>query len=160
MRITLGADIYNDPGSGLIGYWRFDHLEDLGVGKPGVNDVRDLSVNHNHGDVVGNVILSDGINAVIASNLIRQPQKFSLSQNYPNPFNPQTTIRYELPAASDVELTVYNMLGQKVVTLVSRHQAAGSYSVTFDGTRLASDVYFYRIRADNFQAIRRMILLK
>jgi len=157
---TLGPDIYDDPGSGLIGYWRFDQLEDLGVGSPGVNDARDLSVNHNHGDVVGNVILSDGINAVIASNLIRQPQKFALSQNYPNPFNPQTTIRYELPVASDVELTVYNMLGQKVVTLVTRRQAAGSYSVTFDAGSLASDVYFYRLRAGNFQAIRRMILIK
>lgn len=88
------------------------------------------------------------------------PRTISLSQNRPNPFNPTTIISWQMPAASHVELTVFNVLGEKVATLVSKILGPGNYSVTFDGTNLASGIYYYRLVTGNFQGIRKMILLK
>jgi DNA/RNA endonuclease YhcR with UshA esterase domain len=88
------------------------------------------------------------------------PSGFELSQNYPNPFNPSTTIRYAVPAAGSVALKVYNMLGQEVMTLVDAHQNAGSYVVVFDASRLASGVYFYQLKTDNFSNVKKMMMLK
>ena len=88
------------------------------------------------------------------------PSNFELSQNYPNPFNPSTAIRYAVPAGGSVALKVYNMLGQEVVTLVDAHQNAGSYVVVFDASRLASGVYFYQLKTDNFSNVKKMILMK
>ncbi len=75
------------------------------------------------------------------------PQNSSLSQNYPNPFNPTTAISYKLSAFSHVALKVYDVLGREVETLVNETQSAGTHTVTFDGSKLASGVYFYRIEA-------------
>ena len=88
------------------------------------------------------------------------PGSYELSQNYPNPFNPSTTVRYAVPAAGSVALKVYNMLGQEVMTLVDAHQNAGSYVVVFDASRLASGVYFYQLKTDNFSNVKKMMLLK
>ncbi len=88
------------------------------------------------------------------------PVGFSLEQNYPNPFNPSTTINYSLPKVTDVKITIYNSLGAKVKTLVNSRQSAGTYNVTFDASSLASGVYFYQIKADNFQKINKMLYLK
>jgi hypothetical protein len=87
------------------------------------------------------------------------PEGFALQQNYPNPFNPSTTIRYGLPYRSTVTLTVYNTLGQKVRTLVQGTLEAGNYEVTFDGTGLASGVYYYRIQAGSFVETKKLLLL-
>ena len=88
------------------------------------------------------------------------PTEFNLAQNYPNPFNPVTTINYDLAATVQVELLVYNSLGQQVATLVNDTQPAGRYSVSFDGTRLASGLYFYRMNAGEFTALQKMLLVK
>jgi hypothetical protein len=91
------------------------------------------------------------------------PLEFSLSQNYPNPFNPTTTIRFAIPAGSGqvaTSLQVYNLLGQEVATLVNEEMKPGSYAVQFDGSNLASGVYFYRLQAGDFTQARRLLLLK
>jgi hypothetical protein len=93
------------------------------------------------------------------------PQTFSLAQNYPNPFNARTVIRYSLPQDSKVEITIYNILGRKVKTLVNEHQQAGYKTVIWDGTNqkdrtVASGVYFYKIKAGDFTSSKKMLLLK
>ncbi|MFQ6008288.1 MAG: T9SS type A sorting domain-containing protein, partial [Candidatus Zixiibacteriota bacterium] len=93
------------------------------------------------------------------------PSEYTLSQNYPNPFNPRTTIEYSLPARSHVELTVYNILGQKVRTLIDKDQNAGRYTVPWDatddlGNEVASGVYLYRLKAGEVTVSKKMLLLK
>jgi len=90
---------------------------------------------------------------------------FSLGKNFPNPFNPETVIEFNLPEASQVSLNVYNILGQVVRTLVDEELPAGPHSVTWDGkngqgSEVASGVYFYRIKAGNFESTERMTLLR
>ncbi|MBU1652105.1 T9SS type A sorting domain-containing protein, partial [bacterium] len=88
------------------------------------------------------------------------PEVYSLEQNYPNPFNPTTEIAFNLPAASNVELTVYDTMGRSVATLFSGNLNAGRHLVTFDASHLASGIYFYRIDADGFSDLEKMALLK
>lgn len=88
------------------------------------------------------------------------PKVFSLEQNYPNPFNPTTTINFETPKTGYVSLNVYNLLGQKVATLVNEVVQAGSHSVNFNAANLSSGVYLYQLRTDNFNSIKKMTLLK
>ncbi len=85
---------------------------------------------------------------------------FVLSQNYPNPFNPETTIRYNLPEAAELQLSVYNMLGQKVATITEGFKSSGQHSVVFDGSDLESGTYIYRLTYDGKSESKRMQLLK
>jgi hypothetical protein len=88
------------------------------------------------------------------------PLVYALDQNYPNPFNPTTTIRFEIPKQSNVELKVYNLLGQVVATLVSGEMKAGNHEATFDAAKLSSGVYFYKLVAGSFIETKKMLLLK
>lgn len=88
------------------------------------------------------------------------PVKFALEQNYPNPFNPTTTINYSIPVNGFVTMKVFNILGQEVMTLVNAEHAPGNYQVTFNANALSSGVYFYKIEAGSFTAIKKMMLLK
>ncbi|MBK8982941.1 MAG: T9SS type A sorting domain-containing protein [Ignavibacteria bacterium] len=89
-----------------------------------------------------------------------QPESFVLSQNFPNPFNPVTTISFSLPQASYVVLKVFDAAGKEIKELINEYRQRGSYEVKFDGSDLPSGIYFYRLAADDFTAVRRMILLK
>ena len=88
------------------------------------------------------------------------PRTASLFQNYPNPFNPVTIINYQLAMSSEVNLSIYNILGEKVATVVSGYQDAGLHSIEWDASDFATGVYFYRLQAGNFSNIRKMVLIK
>ncbi|MBN2425945.1 MAG: T9SS type A sorting domain-containing protein, partial [Calditrichaceae bacterium] len=87
-------------------------------------------------------------------------KNFNLEQNYPNPFNPKTIISYHLSKTNRVILSVYNLLGRKVATLVSGKQPAGRYQAEFNGSGLASGIYFYRLKTEQGTWQKKMILLK
>ena len=93
------------------------------------------------------------------------PQAYSLAQNFPNPFNPATTIRYELKEAGAVTLRIYDVMGQQVRELVNAPQSSGRHQVTWEGrdqtgAQVANGVYFYVLRAGEFRALRKMVLMK
>ena len=110
--------------------------------------------------------VTDANGATASLSLQTLPAAFSLADNFPNPFNPATTIKYALPQAADVALTVYNVVGQPVRTLIAEHQSAGRYVVEWDATNdsghsLSSGMYFYRLQAgEEFHEVKKMLLLK
>ncbi len=100
----------------------------------------------------------NSVDAISKANL--PPQSFSLNQNYPNPFNPSTSISYEISTVSHVTLKVYDMLGREVQTLVNEKQSSGKYTVMFEGSKLSSGVYIYRLQAGGFTETKKMALIK
>lgn len=131
---------WTDPDGGARTYYRLKQLDLNGAVhySEGVLAREDPGVSHSGGS----------------------PISFSLSQNYPNPFNPSTTIRYGLPARSQVALAVFNPLGQQVAILVNESQDAGHHYVRFDGTGLASGVYFYQLKAGTYNGTKRFLLIR
>ena len=106
-------------------------------------------------DFDGKVNYSNDVNVDITA-----PALFSLEQNYPNPFNPGTSIKYSIPQDGMVNLAIYNILGEKVFTLVNQNMSAGNYEVKFDASHYASGIYFYRLDAGIYSSIKKMILMK
>lgn len=96
----------------------------------------------------------------IEINLSTASEGIIVSQNYPNPFNPETTIKYSIPKDNNVNIVLYNMLGAEQEVLFNHYQKAGAYSLQFDGSRLPSGVYFYRVESGVYSVIKKMILLK
>ena len=88
------------------------------------------------------------------------PKKFELSQNYPNPFNPTTTIRFDIPEPSNVKLTLFNILGQEIKTLVNEFKESGIHTLNFDASDLNSGMYIYKLEAGSFTQTRKMTLVK
>jgi len=102
---------------------------------------------------------------VESSELATIPIKFNLSQNYPNPFNPVTTIKYQIPKFSEVNLEIYNIAGQLVKTLVNKNQPMGYYLINWNGKdsngqNVASGIYFFRLIANDFIKIKKMVLVR
>jgi hypothetical protein len=87
------------------------------------------------------------------------PRVFKLMQNYPNPFNPSTTVKYELPTSSMVNLSVYDILGREVSVLVNERRDAGVHKAVFDASGLATGVYLYRLQAGEFAQTRKLFVL-
>jgi hypothetical protein len=119
----------------------------------------------------GNIVFYFGTITGVKEITSEVPTEYALQQNYPNPFNPSTTIRYALPEAARVNLSVYNMLGQRVAELTNQVESAGFYNVVWDGrnaagSQVATGVYFYRIEATPvsggapFTSLKKALLLK
>lgn len=102
----------------------------------------------------------DGINTSIEVVDGEVPEGFKLEQNYPNPFNPSTSIEYTIPASQHVTLTVFDITGRVVATLVDQQQSASTYRVTFDATNMASGMYIYQLKSANVITAKTMVLLK
>jgi hypothetical protein len=118
-------------------------------------------VNHTaDGDVAATAPEFSGTTVSLAKGGEGLPTSFELAQNYPNPFNPTTQISYSIPTSGIVSIAVYNVLGQKVATLVDGQEDAGVHVVEFDGSSLASGMYFYRIDTQNFSETKKMVMLK
>ncbi|MFC1555758.1 YCF48-related protein [candidate division KSB1 bacterium] len=103
---------------------------------------------------------SSGGTTPIEHNQNQIPREFELKQNYPNPFNPETNIEFSIPATSFVQLDVYNVLGQRVATLVSENLPAGVHKAYWNAANMSSGIYFYRLQAENFNAMNKMMLIK
>lgn len=96
----------------------------------------------------------------VSQNGTNVPVKFALNQNYPNPFNPSTKINFDLAKSTNVNLTVYNSLGQKVISIFEGFKPAGSYTASFDGSMLSSGTYYYKLETDYFRETKKMQLVK
>ncbi len=111
-------------------------------------------------DIWANVLDWNNPVGIKNDNIKAIPTVFSLDQNYPNPFNPTTAIGYQLSVVSQVDLNIYNVLGQKVATLVSKLQAPGQYQISWDASGFPSGLYFYQIRTGKHSEERKMMLLR
>jgi hypothetical protein len=142
---------------GLLAHWRFNE----GFG----NQTQDVTGNGNTAFLVnGPLWVMSRIPVDVKPEYENLPLDFCLYQNYPNPFNPVTTIKYAIPNVgtgfSLSILKVYDILGSEVATLVNEKQSAGNYEVKFDGSKLASGVYFYKLQAGKYSSIRKLLLIK
>jgi hypothetical protein len=108
--------------------------------------------NINSAGIIGQV----GINQISSE----VPDRFSLSQNYPNPFNPTTSIKFKVQSSKYVELKVYDVMGREAAVLVNENLGAGEYEVKFDASKLSSGMYFYKLEADGFSEVKKMMLVK
>ena len=115
--------------------------------------------NSEHDFSIDNVSLKEVIAGSIVETTIL-PTLYSLDNNFPNPFNPRTVISYQLSVISEVDLSIYNLLGQRVATLVNERQNAGSHQVEWDASGFTSGIYYYMIRAGEFKSVKKMMLIK
>jgi hypothetical protein len=119
-------------------------------------------------DTRGDVLVGTGQGVFRGSSLTEvqgpregeMPSRFILSQNYPNPFNPSTTINFALPKSGQVELKIYNTLGQEVASLINEEKSAGTYSAQWNAGNVASGVYFYQLKAGEYSDTKKLLLIK
>jgi hypothetical protein len=114
--------------------------------------VLSLGIEHN--------VLAQNQSAKNTGTEINNPDEYKLYQNFPNPFNPATIISYKVTQKGFVTLTVYNLVGQIVGTLVSEYQEAGTYTKRFEATNLTAGVYLYKLQVNSFSSVKRMTLIK
>ena len=101
-----------------------------------------------------------GVSLVEEKQTDEMPTEFLLSQNWPNPFNPSTKIKYSVPQTSQVQITVFDVLGNEIETLVNEEKSAGAYEITWNAVNLPSGIYFYKLIAGSFNRVMKMIVLK
>ena len=145
------ADMVSDTSKNYLGvtYWYGVNGEHSSI----TYGQRRFLGDYNTGAILGTTAVSPAPGGAL-------PEHYALMQNYPNPFNPATNVEFTLPASSNVQLRVYNMLGQEVATLVNGTLTAGTHTVRFDGSRLSTGVYVYRLTAGSFVSTMKMVLLK
>jgi Tol biopolymer transport system component len=176
----LDGRLVEKKSTNLPVYFNFDPNDDGNIpdqtaddglytseGEPGdrINEFSSMVVRIGASDfsnnvAVADVILSIGPTGIRDKKSDYKRQGFTLCQNHPNPFNPRTIINYELPITNYVELSIFNLLGQKVATLVNKKQNAGAYQVEWDAGQLSSGVYYYVIKAGTWREAKRMIFLQ
>jgi len=100
-----------------------------------------------------------GPTSIISENKI-EPEKFFLAQNFPNPFNPRTTITFTLQSSGSIQLALFNIAGEKIITLANGNKVAGTHNITFNGSDLSSGTYFYQLKTKNFTETKKMLLIK
>lgn len=152
MHDTLGPQYYSNPGSGLVGYWRFDEGSDT--------TAFDLTGNHNDGIIHGAVYVPSGVLLAVDEPENNLPVSHVLYQNYPNPFNPVTNFKYRISGSGLVSLKVYDIDGRDMAVLVNEQKPAGEYAAQWDAEGFASGVYFYRLEFEGFSQTRKMLLIK
>ncbi len=108
----------------------------------------------------GETIISLNPSSIMEEEMNEFPKEYSLLNNYPNPFNPSTIIRYAVPKSSPVQIKVFDVIGNEIVTIIDEEKPAGTYEVEFDGTGLPSGIYFYQLKAGSFVKTKKMILIK
>ncbi len=135
-----GDPLLTEPSAGIWSYGYWNPNIGYGFGNP---------ANHLHGLLTG----------LIEGNE-KKTSDYELYQNYPNPFNPSTTINYSLSKSQIVVLDVFNMLGNKVQTLVDEYQNIGNYNIRFNGKELSSGIYFYRLKTNNYLKTKKMLLVR
>ena len=149
--LSLNSESYNIDLTGLTGkevYFKVKITNSL-------NPVYYASEIKSDAKVLGK---SKAVNLDLSNKLV--VKDYDLFQNYPNPFNPATTITYQLPKSGSVTLKIYDMLGKEVMTLVNEQKEMGRYTVQFDASSLASGMYVYQLRANDFVSTKKMLLLK
>ena len=140
--------VYNTSNSGLPDNYVFSIAID-GSGNKWIGTYGGGLAVYNEGGVIS---IESGREMIV--------EAFLLHQNYPNPFNPETTISYELPKESDITLTIYDITGRLVKTLVNEKREPGYYSVHWDASQFSSGVYLYRIQTEGFQQVKKCLLIK
>jgi len=145
----------NIPASNSATGWAYTHVDhQLTNATTYFYKLVDVDINgvENVNDIVVEVTPSATTNIT--------PDAYALHQNYPNPFNPNTTISYDIKEAGIVTLTIFDILGREVVTLVNTLQQQGFYSVEYDASKLTSGIYFYQLTVNDFVDLKKMVLLK
>ncbi len=121
-----------------------------------------IAVGADEASMLANMAFAEGHYGVITEveEPVSRSMDYKLSQNFPNPFNPSTTISFSIPERQRITLDIYNLLGEKVASVLNKEMDQGSYDIHFDASSLSSGIYFYTLRAGNFTSTKKMMLLK
>jgi hypothetical protein len=125
-----------------------------------IDEDKNLTEIHENNNKSWAILQKSTVSALPSDSETGLPLTYSLRQNYPNPFNPATEIEFTIPVAEKVKLTIYNILGERIISVVDGDLLAGKHAYRFDGRNLSSGVYFYRLEAGNFVQSRKMVLLR
>ncbi len=160
-----GTEMDTEPDFTLHISDYFDGIQSISlagdVNNDGYKDILVSSIEHTGDTRIGNVYLYSGnLNTTEIKSGTTVATQYALYQNYPNPFNPTTTIYYEIPESGYVTITVYDLLGREVKTLVNGKQSAGNHKIEFNASDLANGIYFYEMDTGEFSTVKKMIHAK
>ena len=160
--------LFSNSGAPGFFFRTINHLSGFQRPKPGVRLINNdscFAIWSQKGGGSGNNIWAAGgctgpITIGIENTESEIPAAYKLSQNYPNPFNPTTNIKFSIPKTGNVKLVIYDITGREIETLINENLTAGTYKTDFDASALSSGVYFYKLIAENFSDVKKMILIK